>query len=112
MTQLANRESRYGFEAHKGYATARHRDALAVLGPCPFHRKTFRPVSDVLRVVRDMEDRLAAALQTQPEALDRHWRFFRDHYQAFSLASCRTFLAHFQEAGLPVLPSPRDPRIF
>ncbi len=34
----------YGFAAHKGYGTAAHRRALHLLGPCPLHRMTFRPV--------------------------------------------------------------------
>jgi ribonuclease HII len=33
----------YGFAAHKGYATAEHRDALRRLGPCPIHRRSFTP---------------------------------------------------------------------
>ncbi len=31
----------YGFEAHKGYGTAKHIKALKEYGPCPLHRKTF-----------------------------------------------------------------------
>lgn len=34
----------YGFERHKGYATAEHREALERLGPCPIHRRSFEPV--------------------------------------------------------------------
>jgi ribonuclease HII len=34
----------YGFAAHKGYGTAAHRRALAQYGPCPLHRRTFRPL--------------------------------------------------------------------
>jgi ribonuclease HII len=33
----------YGFAIHKGYATAEHRDALARLGPCAIHRRSFAP---------------------------------------------------------------------
>jgi len=32
----------YGFAAHKGYATAEHRDAIRRLGPCSIHRVSFR----------------------------------------------------------------------
>ena len=39
----------YGFGAHKGYPTRAHRAALARLGPCPAHRRTFRPVAACLR---------------------------------------------------------------
>lgn len=34
----------YGFAEHKGYPTPAHREALARLGPCPIHRKSFRGV--------------------------------------------------------------------
>lgn len=33
----------YGFDAHKGYPTAQHLDALKTLGPCAIHRRSFRP---------------------------------------------------------------------
>ena len=38
----------YGFATHKGYGTLAHMQALRSYGPCPEHRKTFRPVSDML----------------------------------------------------------------
>jgi len=39
----------YGFAAHKGYGTAEHLAALRVHGACPQHRKTFAPVTEVLK---------------------------------------------------------------
>lgn len=39
----------YGFAKHKGYGTAEHLAALRTHGACPQHRKTFRPVTEVLR---------------------------------------------------------------
>jgi ribonuclease HII len=39
----------YGFARHKGYGTAEHLAALKAHGACPQHRKTFRPVTEVLR---------------------------------------------------------------
>ena len=39
----------YGFAKHKGYGTAEHLAALQLHGACPQHRKTFRPVAEVLR---------------------------------------------------------------
>ncbi len=48
MTVLAGRFPGYGFEQHKGYATAAHRAALADLGPTPQHRRSFAPVRDAL----------------------------------------------------------------
>lgn len=32
---------KYGFDQHKGYGTRAHREAVAVHGHCPFHRKSF-----------------------------------------------------------------------
>ena len=48
MVAAAERFPGYGFERHKGYATARHLAALKRLGPTPLHRRSFAPVSDVL----------------------------------------------------------------
>jgi ribonuclease HII len=39
----------YGFATHKGYGTAEHMAALREHGACPQHRKTFAPVTEVLR---------------------------------------------------------------
>ena len=39
----------YGFDQHKGYGTADHLAALRQHGPCPEHRRTFRPVTELLR---------------------------------------------------------------
>jgi ribonuclease HII len=38
----------YGFAAHKGYGTAIHMSALKELGASPIHRRSFKPVRDVL----------------------------------------------------------------
>lgn len=34
----------YGFAGHKGYGTPQHLAALAALGPCPIHRRSFAPL--------------------------------------------------------------------
>lgn len=39
----------YGFDQHKGYGTADHLAALRLHGPCPQHRRSFKPVTDVWR---------------------------------------------------------------
>ena len=38
----------YGFDRNKGYGTLEHRRAIERLGPSPIHRKTYKPVSDML----------------------------------------------------------------
>lgn len=45
MAKAAKRFPGYGFEKHKGYATKEHFLALKKLGPCPIHRRSFRPIS-------------------------------------------------------------------
>ena len=37
----------YGFAQHKGYPTEAHFSALRSLGPCPEHRRSFGPVSQL-----------------------------------------------------------------
>jgi len=39
----------YRFSQHKGYGTNAHARALLRLGPCPEHRRSFRPVQDALQ---------------------------------------------------------------
>ena len=39
----------YGLAKHKGYPTKQHLEALVKLGPSPIHRKSFAPVSALLR---------------------------------------------------------------
>jgi ribonuclease HII len=48
MIAMDRQHPGYGFAQHKGYATAAHRSALAKLGPCPIHRRTFAPVAGQL----------------------------------------------------------------
>lgn len=38
----------YGFARHKGYPVPAHVEALAKLGACPIHRRSFTPVREVL----------------------------------------------------------------
>ena len=45
----------YGFAKHKGYPTKDHLAALARLGPCPEHRRSFAPVAAVTCVLPGLE---------------------------------------------------------
>ena len=47
MCGLHERYPDYGFNNHKGYGVNEHVAALYRHGPCPEHRRTFRPVQDV-----------------------------------------------------------------
>jgi ribonuclease HII len=44
----------YGLAAHKGYATPEHRSALAELGPCRLHRRTFASVAATLQMAMEL----------------------------------------------------------
>lgn len=46
MLRLEQLYPGYGFAGHKGYPTARHREALLRLGPCPAHRRSYKPVQE------------------------------------------------------------------
>lgn len=48
MRKLHEQYPQYNFHRHKGYATKEHMTLLKKYGPCPAHRKSFRPVSDML----------------------------------------------------------------
>jgi ribonuclease HII len=45
MLALHDRDPRYGFDRHKGYATADHLSAVAQFGYSEAHRRSFRPAT-------------------------------------------------------------------
>jgi ribonuclease HII len=49
MNELCALYPGYAFSKHKGYSTPEHQRALAELGPCPIHRRSFKPVQDALQ---------------------------------------------------------------
>ncbi|MCB2263020.1 MAG: ribonuclease HII [Candidatus Thiosymbion ectosymbiont of Robbea hypermnestra] len=49
MRMLDDKFPGYGFARHKGYPTRAHLAALHELGPCALHRRSFRPVRELLR---------------------------------------------------------------
>jgi len=51
MLEISARYPFYGFASHKGYGTPEHCASLQHHGPCPEHRRSFRPVSDCLSSV-------------------------------------------------------------
>ncbi|NOR51554.1 MAG: ribonuclease HII [Gammaproteobacteria bacterium] len=48
MVMMAEKYPGYGLEKHKGYPTKAHVAALTELGVTPIHRRSFRPVAEVL----------------------------------------------------------------
>ena len=51
MLELHEKFPQYNFQKHKGYGTREHLALIREHGPCDAHRKTFRPVSEMLRGV-------------------------------------------------------------
>ena len=49
MVKLDKRHRGYQMARHKGYGTGEHLACLSRLGPSPVHRRTFRPVKDILQ---------------------------------------------------------------
>jgi ribonuclease HII len=47
MVELHKEHPVYAFAQHKGYGTQAHRTALARYGPCPHHRRSYQPVSQL-----------------------------------------------------------------
>ncbi|KIC45231.1 ribonuclease HII [Ruegeria sp. ANG-S4] len=48
MVDLAQQHPGYGWEANAGYPTKMHREALRNLGVTPHHRRSFKPVHNIL----------------------------------------------------------------
>jgi ribonuclease HII len=48
MLNLHNQHPEYGFDKHKGYPTAQHMAALVQYGALSSHRRSFKPVQNVL----------------------------------------------------------------
>jgi ribonuclease HII len=48
MVELDAKYPGYGFSRHKGYPVKEHQEALARLGACEVHRRSFGPVRQVL----------------------------------------------------------------
>jgi ribonuclease HII len=65
MRELDKEYPVYGLASHKGYSTPQHLAALDKHGPCPLHRKSFRPVA---QTSLPWNDPLPSEDQTCPSA--------------------------------------------
>jgi ribonuclease HII len=50
MTELARAHPGYGWEHNAGYGTAEHHQGIVRLGVTAHHRRSFRPISEVLNL--------------------------------------------------------------
>lgn len=56
MMEYAEQHPEYGFDVNFGYYSEGHINALKKYGPCPIHRKSFRPVADALDIETSPRD--------------------------------------------------------
>jgi len=82
MRALHERYPAYGFDQHKGYATADHLDALGRTGPCEIHRRSFYPIG-----VFYEKDLFSDAWASLPEQI--RIRSYRLYCEALKLCSER-----------------------
>jgi ribonuclease HII len=61
MVRLGAAHPGYGFERHMGYSVPEHFRALARLGPCSHHRRSFAPIAAALGAADGVSDRMAQA---------------------------------------------------
>jgi len=55
MVDLHKQHPQFGFDKHKGYPTAAHRDAIMAHGVLPQHRRSFKPVQLALKTRGEVE---------------------------------------------------------
>jgi ribonuclease HII len=88
MCALHDRFPQYGFDQHKGYATAEHLEAVGRLGPCEIHRRSFHAVG-----VFFQGNLFGATWETMAESL--RIRSYRLYCEATKLSSAAKRLADF-----------------
>ena len=80
MCALHDRFPHYGFDQHKGYATAEHLEAVGRVGPCEIHRRSFYAVG-----VFFQRNLFASTWEGMAEAL--RVRSYRLYCEAMKLSS-------------------------
>jgi len=88
MRALHDRFPQYGFDQHKGYATAEHLEAVGRLGPCDIHRRSFHSVG-----VFFQGNLFGVAWEAMAESL--RMRSYRLYCEAMKLSSAARRLADF-----------------
>lgn len=89
MTKIALQYPVYNFEKHVGYGTAMHKNALLEFGPCPEHRRSFRPIRELIDSTDSSEPKSLSsgqiAEQTVAQYLKNHdHRILEQNYKTKS----------------------------
>jgi ribonuclease HII len=88
MCALHDRYPQYGFDQHKGYATAEHLEAVGRHGPCEIHRKSFYAIG-----VFSQQQLFAQTWEGMAESL--RIRSYRLYCEATKLANVAKQLGDF-----------------
>lgn len=105
MVRLGRAQPEYGYEQHMGYATARHRKAIAECGPGLHHRKCFAPISKMCSEENEQDHIWLARIQSKQRPAEL-WEAFCHAYPQLSLDGARRALRAFHQRGLKLLPAP------
>jgi ribonuclease HII len=66
MMLYARTYPQYGFERHKGYHSEEHVVALEKYGPCPIHRRSYRPIRDLFESSTSVRIRGSGSSKSAP----------------------------------------------
>jgi ribonuclease HII len=88
MRALHDRFPQYGFDQHKGYATAEHLQAVGRHGPCEIHRRSFQAIG-----VFSQQQLFAQTWEGMAESL--RIRSYRLYCEAMKLSGAAKQLADF-----------------
>ncbi|PIE01420.1 MAG: ribonuclease HII [Acidobacteria bacterium] len=100
MTSLAKAYPEYDFQSHVGYPTQAHKKALSDHGPCPIHRKSYKPLAPFVSEQASHSPFIQNLLrETDPAAIQNAWRNYSQHYFEFSPAEDRMLYPFFLRHG-------------
>lgn len=68
MVQISQQYPEYGFGKHVGYGTAAHRQALQLHGVCAEHRRSFRPICELIDAKQDPSCTLPSSRILSPDS--------------------------------------------
>ena len=52
MLDFHQKFPRYGFDRHKGYGTRFHLEKIREYGPCEIHRRSFKPIREIIKKIK------------------------------------------------------------
>ncbi len=52
MLDFHQKFPQYGFDRHKGYGTKLHLEKIREYGPCEIHRRSFRPIREIIEKIK------------------------------------------------------------